>query len=354
MGKISNKHRVIALVAAIAIIAGLLAGVAIGNYSNPTNSRPGIIVNNKLVRDPGTIITLGSRDISFNEFRYFYLIMRDSMLPTDVEDAAAYWKDDADGTKAMAIKASTEESLKGFYSWLDIADQQGIGLTEEERAQADAQVASIKEQNGTNFTTWMEQQHIADEAFLTDIMYKMTLVDKIRAEYETILSNEHADEILSSALSVQHILILFDEATENEEAEPEEAALEQSTAIYDQIHASEDPAATFAELRAQYDDDAGGQPEEGYTFLEGTMVDEFYEASMALKPGEISEPVRTDYGYHIILREPLNEEYIEQNKTSLISSQIQQYMNDKQTEAMEALVITPGTYYDNITPSTIQ
>lgn len=60
--------------------------------------------------------------------------------------------------------------------------------------------------------------------------------------------------------------------------------------------------ADFAELAKEYSTDestkdSGG--ELGY-FAKGTMVKEFDDAAFGLAVGEVSKPVKTDYGYHII------------------------------------------------------
>jgi peptidyl-prolyl cis-trans isomerase D len=60
--------------------------------------------------------------------------------------------------------------------------------------------------------------------------------------------------------------------------------------------------ANFAELAKKYSEDPGSRDKGGEYdgVVHGQMVAEFDKAAFALKPGEISEPVKTQYGYHII------------------------------------------------------
>jgi peptidyl-prolyl cis-trans isomerase C len=58
----------------------------------------------------------------------------------------------------------------------------------------------------------------------------------------------------------------------------------------------------FAKLATEYSDDPGSKDKGGeYDFFgHGKMVPEFEKAAFALKPGEISDVVETDFGFHII------------------------------------------------------
>jgi foldase protein PrsA len=60
--------------------------------------------------------------------------------------------------------------------------------------------------------------------------------------------------------------------------------------------------ADFAGLAAKYSADTGSKAKGGDLgwFERGKMVTEFEDAAFAMQPGETSEPVQTQYGYHII------------------------------------------------------
>jgi len=88
------------------------------------------------------------------------------------------------------------------------------------------------------------------------------------------------------------------EEGDKKEDENKTKAKEKANDILLKIQAGED----FAELAKVNSDDAGTKNRGGDlgTFPKGTMVKEFENALMKLKPGEVSKPVLSPFGYHLI------------------------------------------------------
>ena len=74
----------------------------------------------------------------------------------------------------------------------------------------------------------------------------------------------------------------------------------------------EDIEVFFSELMFEHSDDFGGLSSypDGYLFRPGDMVSEFESAFLELEFGEFSGVVESDFGYHIILRLPVNPDTI--------------------------------------------
>ncbi|MBV8081663.1 MAG: peptidyl-prolyl cis-trans isomerase [Candidatus Eremiobacteraeota bacterium] len=95
----------------------------------------------------------------------------------------------------------------------------------------------------------------------------------------------------------------------------------------------------FAALAKQYSIDPGTKDKGGELgwFGPGQMVPAFQAAAFALKPGQISAPVQTPFGWHVIQVEatkPLTkDEAIDQIKKQQESLQIQPFMNQLRTSA---------------------
>lgn len=68
------------------------------------------------------------------------------------------------------------------------------------------------------------------------------------------------------------------------------------------IHARIKKGENFADLAKKFSKDRGSADKGGDVgyFTRGKMVPEFENAAASLKPGEVSEPVKTRFGYHII------------------------------------------------------
>jgi peptidyl-prolyl cis-trans isomerase C len=97
------------------------------------------------------------------------------------------------------------------------------------------------------------------------------------------------------AIRVSHILFAVDDKEAGKsDAEAKAKAME----VLKQLRGGAD----FAEMAKQYSDDTGSKRDGGALKWaeKGKFVPPFEEAAFAMKPGEISEPVRTRFGYHII------------------------------------------------------
>ena len=90
--------------------------------------------------------------------------------------------------------------------------------------------------------------------------------------------------------------------------------------------------ADFAEMARKHSKcPSGRQGGDLGTIQKGQMVEEFEKAAFALKDGEISDPVQTQFGWHIIMVEltPAKTTSFAEAKSGIIASQL----NTKRQEA---------------------
>src|ERR1017187_525537 len=120
----------------------------------------------------------------------------------------------------------------------------------------------------------------------------------------------------------------------------DEEALAKVNDLRKRILAGED----FATLAKAESDDTGSGANGGSlgSFRHGAMQPTFDEAAFKLKPGELSEPVKTIYGYHIIKGEAHSTKTFEE-----VRPQIETLPPLVQAKAAKALDdMTKGAFYD--------
>ena len=119
--------------------------------------------------------------------------------------------------------------------------------------------------------------------------------DAMRKAYE-------ADKSRYEKIRARHILIRTPGSRAPVRPGQKELTEPQAKARADELRKQLVAGADFAELARKESDDSssGAQGGDLDVFGRGAMVPEFDKAAFALKEGEISEPVKTQFGYHII------------------------------------------------------
>ena len=147
------------------------------------------------------------------------------------------------------------------------------------------QMNMYREQYGDMFEMLLQQQGIASEAAFEEQLRMQMLQQKALADGVEVTDEEIETQYnrMINEVQASHILV-----------EDEELANE----LYERATSGED----FAALAEEYSTDSGSAAEGGSVgyFSRGQMVPAFEDKAYELEIGDISEPVQSEYGYHII------------------------------------------------------
>ncbi|WP_026905662.1 peptidylprolyl isomerase [Paucisalibacillus globulus] len=158
-------------------------------------------------------------------------------------------------------------------------------VTDEE---LDKAIQDAKDAQGEMFSMWLMQQGYPDEDAFREQTYQRLLQEKL--VYEDIdVSDEDVEK-------------KFNEKKENGELEIRAShILVEDEAKAKDLKKQLDEGADFAELAKENSTDgSASQGGDLGFFAKGKMVKEFEDTAFGLGEGEISEPVKSEFGYHII------------------------------------------------------
>ncbi len=285
---------------------------------------------------PDTVVAVcAGRDITWREYYYWlnyyagYIDYMTAMgVPWSGWDGHDY---DPDLTNAQLVADSASISMLQLYAMEKMAADAGVSLDEEDRQSIqdsyDQAADSYGDQNGEcsqeeadAYAAYLDGQFV-DRALYDFITGSQLLADKVFAAlYGEEGENMPAEDVLAWAdsqgvMACKHILLMTVDQATNQPLDDDAIAGKKAQAdeLYAQLAAVEDdPAALealFDELMNANSEDTGlAAYPDGYIFTPGVMVSEFESATQSLEEYGLSQPVQSSYGYHIILRLPVDPE----------------------------------------------
>jgi parvulin-like peptidyl-prolyl isomerase len=220
------------------------------------------------------------------------------------------------------------------------ADDLGISVSDK---QVDQRLAQIKKQyfgqNEARFRKQLKAQGLTEAQVRADlksqllseaIFKKVTSDAKVTDEEVEKYYKEHRSQYETpESRDVRHILISCNTAAACTKAKAT------ASKLYDQLK----DGANFAALAKKYSDDPGSKAQGGkLTVARGQTVAPFDQTAFLLAKGQISRPLKTQYGYHII--QPLSN--VKPKKVTPFSqvkeSIRQQLLQQKRNEEMNTWV----------------
>ena len=242
--------------------------------------------------------------------------LRRALLVEELRNAVTGWMSATDDEVADEFRRRNEKVQLDVVPLTPEAFRSQVTLT-------DADVAQHFEQN-------KEMYRIGEKRRLR---YALVEVDQVRqqvtvpeADIQSFYQQNIAQYTTPEQLAASHILFRLED-------KEEEAVRKQAEEVLKRAKAGED----FAALAKEFSEDESNNMNGGSLgeFGRGTMVPEFEQVAFAMKPGEMSEPVKTAFGYHIIKVEqnqPATTRTLDEVRTE-IEEQLQWQQAQEQAES---------------------
>ena len=287
------------------------------------------------LHDPAEVVMIvDGKDVTWGEYfswlymsamqtEQYFVAMGNYGVPLKWSDAVG-----EDGsTYADAAITGGENTLRQLMTILGYAESQGVEASQETldaiQAQRDSDKLATVGEEGTeeDFAQFLHSLYRSEEAYQRATMANYLNLQHYTDDYGENFEKVSDDQALgyleeNGYLYANHILLTTMDLQTGEALEEAAVAEKeaQAQALAEELQAIQDPdqlVKRFLELKEEYDEDTGKTAyPDGYVFLPGEMVAEFEEGVKALADYGVSQPVKTSYGYHVILRLPLTADTV--------------------------------------------
>lgn len=236
--------------------------------------------------------------------------------------------------------------LKQTIAYYYLSEQADDTARAEGKKLSKETIADIKKQMGEDgFKSMLASQNVTEDEFSAYMDRVNTVVKSETAKVtEDDMKKFYVDHKQEFTIaSVRHILIGLTDA------EGKERTAEDALKIAKDVKSQLDNGGDFAELAAKYSEDPGSNEEGGLYENEkvSKWVDAFQEKAVTLPLNQISDPVETEMGYHIMRVEArteynydeLSETQLEELKSLIGASKMDEFLQTKIDDIIKSITL---------------
>lgn len=293
----------------ITVLAAFLAGC-------------GMVRVNPEVDNNTVVAKVSGEEIKKEEFKKVFEIFKNQY---EKQFGTEVWEQEIEGRKFIEVaREKLLDMLVDERLQLKKATELGIAVTDEE---VNSEIENTKKYFNTEeeFNEYLKgqgmdleyfKQSMRKELIISKLTEKLTENIAVTDEEVRVYYDTHQSEFIK--VKASHVLL-----DTKEEAEK----------ILARAKAGED----FAELARQNSKDPSVKENSGNLdyFGHGDMVEPFEKAAFALKPGEISDVVQTDLGFHVIKVEDSKLDTFEDVKEQLKATMLSDKKNAEYEKLLE-------------------
>lgn len=264
--------------------------------------------------------TVNGKPITIEDYEREYKMQAQQAMAQYGEDFLMQKSPDGKQTMGEIMRQNTLDNLVRFEIYKQDAEEKGIKITDKD---VDAEYKKMVDMYG-------------GEEKLQDALKENNLTaDQMREYMKTnLLMQQYQEKMLKELEPTEEELKKYYEGHKDEFKTAEASHIlvktkEEAEAIKKEL----DGGADFAKLAKEKSLDTGSAQNGGSLgqFSPGQMVKEFDEKVFSMKPGEISDPVKTQFGFHIIKLEKISNDFKgakDAVKEAVIQEKFKEY-NDK-------------------------
>lgn len=321
------------------------------------------------------VMKIDGKEVTWGDYFYIYHYSASSS-----EQMFAYYGMETDWdmvldeekklTLAGSVADETEQQLRDFCAIETLAERSGI-LAEDLQPQAEEILKSFADSyaassggNEEAIFAMLQEQYMDRNTYLTFIVRNLTeneLFAKLYGENAGLVSDEDAQKYIddNEYAKFNHILFLCMDMTTGTPLDESVQAqkLAQAQDVAQELRAQENTEARlelFAKYKDELDEDTGktAYPDGYICTPDASFVPEFLDGGYALADYEVSEPVKSAYGYHVMLRQPVGPDEVLDERSGATARMIvaQEDYNSALAECADGM---NSEYVNGFTPPVI-